>query len=223
MIRSLLIFLGLSLVASGAALAEMPSNGYIGVFGDAAGTNCCITLTKSGNSKLFVYAVTGGASSEGLSGAEFKISVEPTAPDARFLWNPASGINVSVGDPVDNGDVGAGATVSFAECQTQTGLAGDKVLLGTLHVFHLTGEHRLVIRQPDAPMNATFTCPSMLLCDSPSFTQVCLTLKQGDPALAGEEPAAFVSALNASSCEGTSCGFVATESSTWSTIKDLYR
>jgi hypothetical protein len=223
MIRSsILMTLALSLVAT-VAMAEPPSNGYIGVFGDAAGTDCCISLTKSGNGKLHVYAVTGGASSEGLAGAEFKISVEPPAPGAFFHWNPAKGANMSVGDPIDNGDGGEGMTITFAECQTQTGLAGDKVLLGTLHVYHLTGEHRLVVRRHNTPTNANFTCPSMLLCDAPAYTQVCLTMKEGDPALAGEEPAAFVSAVNASSCAGTSCGFVSTETKTWSTVKDLFR
>ncbi|UCE01283.1 MAG: hypothetical protein JSW67_08225 [Candidatus Latescibacterota bacterium] len=212
--------LTLCLVLTGSAIAEPPSNGYIGVFGDADGTNCCITLNKSGNGKLWVYAVSGGASADGIQGAEFKITVEPPAPAASFNWTPAKGTNVSVGNPIDNGD-GGGALVTFNDCQG--GLVGDKILLGTIQAFNLDGEHRLVVRKHDAPLNATFQCPSVLMCDGPTFTQVCLTYKDGDPALGGEEPIAFVSAVNSADCAGTSCGFVSTEDETWSTVKALFR
>ncbi len=218
---SIVATLALCLI-SAVAMAEPPSNGYIGVFGDAAGTDCCVTLNKSGNGKLSVYMVTGGASAAGITGAEYKVTVEPPAPDAFIHWTPAPAANVSVGHPVDNGS-GGGNFVSFKSCQTSTGLSGDKVFLGSLHVINLTGEHKLVVRAHDAPINPAFNCPSVLLCDGPVFTQVCLTLKEGDPALSGEEPAAFVSAVNSPDCAGTSCGFVATEEKTWTSVKGLFR
>jgi len=222
MLRSLLLgALALALM-SATATAELPSNGYIGVFGDAAGTDCCVSLNAAGNGKLSVFMVTGGSTSAGITGAEFKISVEPPAPDAVIHWSPAPSSNVSVGNPVDNGD-GGGNLVTFKTCQSQTGLAGDKVRLGSLHVINLTGEHKLVVRKHDAPLNSAFNCPSVLLCDGPVFTQVCLTLKDGDPALGGEEPAAFVSAVNSPGCAGTSCGFVSTEETTWTSVKGLFR
>jgi len=222
MLRSSL-FAVLALVLIGTtAMAETPSNGYIGVFGDAAGTDCCVTLNASGNGKLSVFMVTGGSTSAGITGAEFKITVEPPAPDAIIHWSPAPSATVSVGNPIDNGS-GGGNLVTFKACQTQTGLAGDKIALGALHVINLTGEHKLVVRKHDAPVNSAFNCPSVLLCDGPVFTQVCLTLKDGDPALGGEEAAAFVSAVNSPDCAGTSCGFVSTEDKTWSSVKGLFR
>lgn len=221
MLRSSILAVLVVCLAS-AAVAETPSNGYIGVFGDAAGTDCCIQLNGTGNGKLSVFMVTGGATSAGISAAEFKVTIEPPAPDAVVHWSPAPSSNVSTGNPIDNGD-GGGAFISFKTCQTQNGLAGDKVFLGNLQVINLTGEHRLVVRPPDSPIRSEFNCPSVLLCDGPVFTQVCLTLKEGDPALGGEEPAAFVSAVNSPDCSGTSCGFVATEDKTWTSVKGLFR
>lgn len=218
---SILATLALCLI-SATALAEPPSNGYIGVFGDAAGTDCCFDLNATGNGKLHVYMVTGGATSAGISGAEYKVSIEPPALDAVVHWTPAPDANVSVGNPVDNGD-GGGNFTTFKSCQSSTGLAGDKIFLGSLHVINLTGEHKLVVRKHDSPINTAFDCPSVLLCDGPVFTQVCLTLKSGDPALAGDEPAAFVSAVNSPDCADTSCGFVATENQTWTSVKGLFR
>ena len=46
---SLLAITGVSLLLACGAAAAPPNNGYIGVFGDGLGTNCCITLNASGN------------------------------------------------------------------------------------------------------------------------------------------------------------------------------
>lgn len=219
---SVLTALALCLTLATSAIADPPSNGYIGVFGDAAGTNCCVTLNAVGNGKLHVFMVTGGASVDGISGAEFKISVEPAAPGATFNWKPSNNISAVTGNPVDNGS-GGGAFVTLKSCEGSTGLAGEKIELGTIQVNGLTGEHQIVVRRSDAPVNANFTCPSVLLCDAPAYTQVCLTLKEGDGALNGEEPAAFVTAINSPDCAGASCGFVATEDKTWTTVKGLFR
>ena len=215
----LLFVLGVCLLGRTALAA--PNNGYIGVFGDAAGTNCCITLNSGGNGFVYVYAVTAGASAAGFTAAEFKVSVEPSLAGATFDWTPAAGAT-STGTVFDNGS-GGGAAVSFSSCQTQTGLAGDKILLGSVHVKQLTGQRQLVVRAHDTPANSTFQCPSVVLCDAPTYTQVCLTLQKGDSALGGEDPVAFISAVNSPSCSGASCGFVAVDAASWSAIKDLYR
>ena len=214
--------LTLCMVIAGAAVAVPPSNGYIGVFGDATGTDCCITLNGGGNGRMYVFAVTGGGSADGIAGAEFKISIEPPAPNAVITWDPAAGVAVSTGNPIDNGN-GGGGFVVFDGCQTQTGLAGDKILLGEINVWDMDEEHRLVVRRSDTTTNGTFACPSVLLCDAPAYTQVCLTLESGDPALGGEDPLGFVSVVNSQDCSGASCGFVSVQAETWSTIKDLYR
>ena len=219
---SLIAALSLSALLVGVAAAVPPNNGYIGVFGDPQGTDCCISLNKSGNGRLHILAVTGGASSAGISGAEFKISIEPPAPGALLNWIPAPGVAVSMGNVVDNGN-GGGGFVIFNSCQSPTGLAGDKIKLGEIQAYNLNGEHRLVVRRADEIMNGQFNCPSVLLCDGPAYTQVCLTLESGDPALGGEEPMGFISYVGSQTCSGASCGFVDAAPQTWSTVKGLYR
>ena len=204
------------------AMAVPPSNGYIGVFGDAQGTDCVFSLNRSGNGRMYVYATTGGATSAGIQGAEFRIQIDPPAPGALIIWQPSPDANVTSGNVIDNGN-GGGGFIFFNSCQTQTGLAGDKVKLGEIQAWGLTGEHRLIVRRSDNTTNGNFACPSVLLCDEPAFTQVCLTLENGDPALGGEDPMGFVSVINSQSGSGGTCGFVATETETWSTVKDLYR
>jgi hypothetical protein len=211
---------GLCLLLAGPAWAAPPANGYIGVFGDDLGTECCITMNTAGNGRFHIFAVTGGATAAGVTGAEFRVSIEPSEPQATFQWSPAAG-SVANGHPIDNGS-GGGVDLSFQTCQTQTGLAGDKILLGTVHVLKLTGERQVVVRTHSAPANPAFACPTLTLCDAPASTRVCLTLQIGDPALGGEEPSTFTSAVNDPACTGASCGFVAIEPATWSLIKSFY-
>jgi len=211
---------GLLLFADG-AMADPPNNGYIGIFGDAAGTTCCINMNVGGHGTLYVFAVTGGATSGGIMGAEFRVSIEPSHPTANFSWNPAAAVLASTGDPVDNG-TGGGVSLSFDQCQTLTGMAGDKILLGTITVNAMKSEHQLVVRPHENP-SANFACPSMLICDAPDFSRMCLTLQEGDPDLFGQEPVAFTAAVNSPSCTGVSCGFVAVEPTTWTRTKSLFR
>ena len=221
--------LGLALLTSSISLAEPPpSNGYIGVFGDAAGTQCCFSLpaVQNGQQKIYVFYVTGGAGAAGISGSEFKIAFEPPVNVTTLNWAAGQGLHVVIGDPLDNGS-GGGVYMSVNnqnQCLTQTGLAGDMILLGEIHVKDLYAATQLVVKASDTQYtNPNFACPSVFLCDGPAFTQVALTLKKGDSALGGEDPVGFISSVNGSSCSGSSCGFVATEPTTWSTVKGLFR
>ena len=206
--------------ATSAFAASPPNNGYIGLFNDNAGTDCDININKAGNGKAYVIMVTAGASSAGISGAAFKVSIEAPQPGAVTAWNPVAGVSGNVGDPVDNGS-GGGTLMTFSSCQTVTGLAGDKILLGTVNFYNMTGQHLLKVKPSDTIYNENFDCPSVLLCDGPAFTQVALTLKRGDSALGGDDPVSFVSSINGAT--GTSCGFVATEQTSWSSVKNLFR
>jgi len=220
---SFFLVLGLALLTSSIAWAEPPSNGYIGLFGDATGTQCCFSLppVQSGNQKIFVFYVTGGAAAAGISGAEFKITFEPAYTGSVLNFAPAAGIHVEVGDPIDGG--GFIGTNNPNQCLTDTGLAGDKILLGEILVKDLYTEHQISVRASDTPVNPNFACPSVFLCDGPASTQVALTLSVGDPALGGEDPVGWVSTVNSTSCSGTTCGVVATEQTNWSLIKGLFR
>jgi hypothetical protein len=219
--------LSLALLTSSISLAEPPpSNGYIGVFGDAAGTQCCFQLpvVQNGNQKMYVFYVTGGAAAAGISGAEFKVRFEPPFAGNVLNWAPAQGIHNVSGDPIDNGSGGGGTmSTNQNQCFTDTGLAGDRILLGEIHVKDMYTAHQLLIEPSDSPANPNFACPAVFLCDGPAFTEVALTLKEGDSALGGQDPVGFISSANSSSCSGSSCGFVATEPTTWSTVKGLFR
>lgn len=198
-----------------------PSDGYIGVFSDAAGSNCCIDAT-GGVTTLHVLFVTGGATSAGIVGAEFRIDVVPASGSTFFIWSPASASNISLGEPINN-TTPQSLNIAFPECQTVTGFAGDHISLGTVTVINATEEHALLVRPHLNPTNANFACPLVNLCDGPIFTQVCLTLQVGDPLLGGEEPIGFRSYLNSPTCAGASCGYVSVEQSSWSGVKSLFR
>jgi len=216
---SLFAVLGV-LTATSAFAASPPNNGYIGLFNDNSGTDCDIRINKAGNGKAYVVMVTAGATSAGISGAAFKISIESPQPGATSAWNPNGNVSGNVGDPVDNGS-GGGTMVTYNSCQTVTGLAGDHIVLGTVSFNNMTGQHLLKVKPSDTIYNSNFDCPSALLCDGPSYTVVALTLKRGDSALGGEDPVSFVSSINGAT--GTSCGFVATEQTSWSSVKSLFR
>jgi len=225
----------LSLLTAGALLAgssltafasppNYPKNGIIGVFGDAAGTNCCIT-TGAGSQTLYVIAVTDGGTSQGITGAEFRIEMSPPAPGAVLIWTPSSSANISLGNPIDNSASlpdNSGCNVSFATCQKQAGLAGDHITLGTILVFNVTGEHAMLVKRHNRPTNPNLMSALATICDAPNFTAVPLTLLEGDPWLQGTEAIVFRTPINSATCAGT-CGVVAVESQTWTTVKDMYR
>ena len=217
-----ILVLVLMLVWCVSASAQVgPSDGYIGVFSDATGSNCCIDAT-GGVTTLHVLFVTGGATSAGIVGAEFRIDVTPTSESSFFIWSATPASNISIGEPINN-ITPQSLNIAFPECQTVTGFAGDHIPLGTITVINATLEHELLVRPHLAPTNPNFSCPLVNLCDGPIFSQVCLTLQSGDPELAGQEPVGFRSFLNSPTCAGASCGFVSVEQSSWSGVKSLFR
>lgn len=222
---ALAMLLALAGISANAFAQDYPANGYIGVFGDAAGTNCCITST-GGATTLHVIAVTGGASSGGFTGAEFRIEVAPAQPGAFLVWTASPSANVVIGNPIDNSDGPndtSGINMAFSTCQKQLGQAGDHITLGTIVVFGLTGEREIRVKKHNKPSNPAFMAPLLVLCDGPTFTKVPLTKLEGDPWLQGHEPMSFRTPVNAPGCSGATCGFVGVEQSTWSGMKGLYR
>jgi hypothetical protein len=229
MTRIVLVAVGALLAVSAAVAYAVPPvypvNGYIGVFGDQAGTSCCLTIPPSTPTTLYVIAVTGGASSAGFTGAEFRIEISPPAPSAFFVWSANSAANVVLGSPIDNSTTAndnSGLNIAFHACQKQSGLAGDHILLGTITVINLTGQHDLLIKKHNRPSNPNLKAPLFVLCDAPNYTAVPMTLLEGDPVLYGQEPFVFRTTLNSASCDG-SCGFVAVEPNSWSHVKELFR
>jgi hypothetical protein len=209
-----------------AVLPTYPSNGYIGVYGDPAATNCCITVPPATPTTLYVVAVTGGASAAGFTSAEFRIEVSPPAPSAFLVWSATTAANVVLGSPIDNSSAvndNSGLDIAFRTCQKQAGVAGDQILLGTITVLNLTGEHQLLVKKHNHPSNPNIKAALFTLCDAPNYTAVPLTLLDGDPELYGQEPYVFRTALNSASCAGSTCGFVGVAPGSWSQVKELYR
>lgn len=228
--RSLLLgALALAACLHGSAEATgiaYPQNGTIGVYSDAAGTSCCLNIPIGSTTTLHVIATTGGASSGGITGAEFRIELSPQLAGAVLVWTPSAAATVVLGNPIDNnsaaGDV-SGLNIAFSTCQKQAGLAGDRILLGTILAFNVTGERALLVKKHNRPSNPNLKAPLFTLCDAPVFTAQPLTLLEGDPNLWGQEATAFRSPVNSASCSGGTCGTVATEGRTWSSLKGLYR
>ncbi len=161
-----------------------PQDGLIGVYADPAGTDCCINIPPGNAATLHVFATTSGASSGGISGAEFRIEVSPPVPGAFFIWasNPAA--NVTLGNPMDNTDAAGdqtGVNIAFPSCQKQAGLAGDRIMLGTITAIGVTGEHALLVKKHNHPSNPNLTAALLILCDAPNFTAVPLTLNRPSP------------------------------------------
>jgi hypothetical protein len=212
--------------ASEASGIVYPQNGTIGVYADAPGTTCCLNVPTGSAVTLHVIATTGGASSAGITGAEFRIELSPTQPGAVLAWTASAAANVVLGNPIDNssaaGDL-SGLNIAFGTCQKQAGMAGDHILLGTILAFNITGERALLVKKHNRPSNPNLQAPLFTLCDKPVFTAVPLTLLEGDPILLGQEATAFRSPVNSASCSGGTCGTVGTEGRTWSALKGLYR
>jgi hypothetical protein len=212
--------------SASATLTDYPQDGLIGVYGDPAGTNCCIDIPPGNAATLYVYATTSGSSSGGISGAEFRIEVSPPALGAFFIWTSNPTANITLGNPIDNTDAAGdltGVNIAFPTCQKQAGQAGDRIVLGTITAIAVTGEHTLYVKKHNRPSNPNLSAALLILCNAPDFTAVPLTLEDGDPALNGQEPYVFSSPINRAGCAGATCGFVAVKSQTWSGLKDLYR
>lgn len=223
------LVLGLLAWAVAPARAESPqypADGYIAVFGDAAGTDCCVDLPPGIATTLHVIAVTGGQSASGLTGAEFRIEVWPPDLGALLAFTPSPNANVTLGNPIDNSSApgdGSGLNLAFPTCQKQAGAAGDHIELGTLLAYNVTGEHELRVKKHNHPSSPAMTAPLLVLCDAPVYTLVPLTLLDGDAALVGQEPMSFRTLVNSASCSGASCGAVSVQDRSWSAMKDLYR
>lgn len=213
-------------VASVALAQPYPTNGTIGVYADAGGTQCCITT--AGPTTVHVIARLLNATADGITGAEFRIRFNP-APTGWFLiWNinPAAQ-NTSVGNPIDDtpddlNDL-KGINLAFPTCQPDPASLG-MISLGTITLIPgappAPQAFTLEVRQKTPPANPAILAPLMVLCDNPVFTTVPITVTQD--LNGGNEPIAFVAQVNGT-CNPLTCGAVAVEETTWSGVKDLFR
>ncbi len=170
------------------------ADGNINIFVDNNPV-CGASIPCGESITLDVYAVLEGASSAGITGAEYSVAIGPVnissagttedlAVDDLLItedFTPITSLGGIVvgpgaftpGDPSDRG-----VSVAFTSCQTGD---GTKVLLETIVVTNvgcLPGgtptEVPIRIIRHDSPLNVFFQCPLFTLCDSPAFTKVCL-------------------------------------------------
>jgi len=109
---------GLRLVAITSAAAQ-PSDGYVGVYSDAAGTLPCTMVPPYTGTTLYVIAKTAGSSESGITGAEFRIEV--TNPNGWFFsYTAPAAPNVVLGNPLDTSSDStdaSGLNINFQNCQ----------------------------------------------------------------------------------------------------------
>jgi hypothetical protein len=187
-----------------AAPAVQAGDGSIGVYLDAAGTQCEGTVSPGTPVVGSIYANLAGATTTGITGAEFRIDPSNSS-NYFFSFSEAPGCFL-VGNPMLGG-----ANLAFNSCQT-----GPRVQLGTLTILETThtADATLTVRQRTEPTNVTFSCPLFTQCDSPAFTAVCLTPPNSD---------LFRATMNPSAGVNNTCLPVAVEQTSWSTIKAMYR
>jgi hypothetical protein len=171
----------------------------LGVFFDAAATDCDGVLPAFTNSTLYVCLILGGQAAGGITGAEFRIDGFP-ASGWFATWQPPPGCDLpcALGAP----HLG-GAHVAWPTCQQGT---NGVVLVGRYSIVVVAdaGPLQLFVRGHSIPANPEFACPNVFLCDA-QFTQVCVA--GGETMIGGTLP----------------CPTVRVSPSSWSGVKELYR
>jgi hypothetical protein len=210
------------LVSTGHAQFVPPPNGYVGVYADPAGTQCCITAA-AGQTTAYVIAQLGGGTINGITQAEFRIEVS-NATGYFFNWAADAGASVNLGNPVDTdpsrNDQNVGLNVAWAECRPNP--IGPQWTLGTLTIINLGtgGPTELRIKRHERPSSTIVRAPLFVLCDAPEFTKAPMTEPEPEGA---PERVAFTSYVNDPTCTQDRCVITAVDNATWSGMKELYR
>lgn len=208
-------------LVTGASAQPYPNDGYIGVYADAAGTQCCAPIGSFTSGTLYVIAKLNGATANGITGAEFRL-VFPGGTTGYFLtWTPQA--DVPIGNPIPGANPSDpyGCNLAFSTCRPDPPGSATQLTLGTISVFNAGGAPTAIqVRKKVPPGNPDFTCPLLVLCDAPVYTKVCNTITETSTPN-GEEAIGFVAGLN--NCPQPNCGPVGVEQSTWSGMKSLYR
>jgi hypothetical protein len=192
------LLLGPVLVALG-VLPAAAADGTIGVFFDTSGRECAGTVPTAAYTTLHVVMIPEGATSSGITGAEFRVE---TPPGGAFQFRSeaaAAGVVASLGSAL-----GGGIIVAFATCQTSSA-----VPLLSFQVFGtgtLANDVAVRVAAKLAPSNPSFSCPLAVQCDAPVFSKVCV-----------EGSGAILNPSGARPCGG------ARIDSQWSRMKNLYR
>jgi hypothetical protein len=124
------------------------------------------TIPPGGSGTAYIFAVLGGAVSNGITGAEFSILGMP--PEMMVSVTPAPASNISIGNPFGNG-----CNIAFPSCQTGT---NGKLLLYTVHLTAPPAgvpHYVLQVEGHQIPSYPNYPCPLVTKCDGP-FSKVCV-------------------------------------------------
>ncbi len=169
----------------------------IGVYFDAAGTQCSGTIRPGAPNTIYILAKA--AAGDRVSGAEFRFAGLPASWSVYPVPNPAV---ISIGNPFTIGvNIASGLQCNAGGAQvfllyTVLVLAADNV-----------DDVRFELVQRDVPSNPSFHCPLITGCDVPFYTMHCV---RTDPC--------FVNAVKQTPCKTTGV-----ETVSWSAVRGLYR
>jgi hypothetical protein len=166
----------------------------IGVYFDPAGGTCNLTIGAFQPFNMYINANLGGATSGGITGAEFRVSNFPSG------WFGTPTPNASFGTVIGN-PLAGGCNIAAGSCQPG---AGGVVNLFSVSGFatSVVGPTYMQVLPHSTPSNPNFVCPLMVLCDGPVFTKVCVS--------------GGVAIINGPGCT------VAVEPKSWTGVKNLY-
>ncbi|MFQ5599061.1 MAG: hypothetical protein ACE5G2_00755 [Candidatus Krumholzibacteriia bacterium] len=195
--RSLLAHVCFGLLFACSAAFAWADDGYVGVYGDSLGTVPCVTVPAGSVATLYVVAHLSGATSAGITGAEFRVEVsDPTG--WFFSYTAPPDAKTTMGDLL-----GTGVSLAYASCRTPT---NGTVPFGTIGVYNASGSPtELGVKRHDEPTNLDYICPFFTLCDDPVFSKSCMTPTPQPPcstlsakplALTDPDPPVFRLALN---------------------------
>ncbi|HZL84949.1 MAG TPA: hypothetical protein VFD07_06165 [Candidatus Krumholzibacteria bacterium] len=178
----------------------------IGVYVDAAGTQC--TGTTTGGVVIgSIWVDLAGVAAGGFTGAEFRIDNSQMA-NTTVSVSPDPNANIVLGDAFNQ----AGTNIVYPTCQT-----GPRVRLATFTLVEMApvSDIWLQVTQKYTPTNWTFNCPLLTLCDGPVYTAVCVGERNNS--------VHWTSVLNPSVGISAACLPVSVTNTSWSQVKDLYR
>lgn len=150
------------------------SDGTIGVYADLTATEKSAVFSLGVPRTLFIVAQVDGQTTNGISGAEFRIDGLPADWSVFLMPNPTA--TIALGDPFHSVNDTQRANLAWGSC---TQAPEGRLLLYTAIVVanSVLESGDLIVLGGDPPSNETWTTPTLILCDFPDFTGVHV---QGD-------------------------------------------
>ncbi len=132
----------------------MAHEGSIGLYTDTSHDDCDADLTPYTNAPITIMYYKSDGGPDGITGAEFKLSVPSGIIISNF--DPSPQVSVTLGD------IGTGLAVAYSGC---TGGGEDYTLIGTVYVMAMgTTPAQMQILASDQITTAPFT-PRVSICD----------------------------------------------------------